>query len=185
MTGEPGAGRRVLVGVGAGIAAFKVAALTSQLVQQGFSVRCALTRDAERFVGAVTFEGLTGQPAFIRSTQIDPDGTPPHIHATRDLHAFVVAPGTAALLARLAAGVADDAVTLSAQLVGDVPKIVCPAMNDAMWHHPSVARHLEVLRRDGWSVLGPVDGHLAEGYSAIGRMVEPEQILAAVLGANA
>jgi phosphopantothenoylcysteine synthetase/decarboxylase len=176
---DPTARPRILVGVGAGIAAFKVAALVSRLVQTGHDVRCALSPHAAEFVGRATFEGLTGRPAIVSSTQVDPDGRPPHIHATRDLRAFVVAPGTAGLIAKLAHGIADDPITLAASLVR-APRIVCPAMNDAMWHHPSVARNLERLRAEGWQVLGPVEGHLAEGYAAIGRMVEPDAIEAAI-----
>lgn len=173
--------RNVLLGVGGGIAAFKVAAVTSQLVQRGVSVRVAMTRDAEAFVGRRTFEGLTGRPAIVSPTQIDPDGRPPHIAATQQADVFVVAPATAGLIARLAAGVCDDAVGLCA-VACRCRKIVCPAMNDAMWSNSTVTRNLAELRDLGFEVLGPVEGWLAEGYSAIGRMVEPETILTAVLG---
>ena len=173
--------RAVLIGVGAGIADFKVAALVSDLVQRGFAVRVAMSREAEAFIGRRTFEGLTGRPAIVSATQIDPDGSVPHIAATRAAEVFVVAPATAGLIARLAAGACDDAVTLAA--VGcRARRIVCPAMNDAMWADPTVQRNVATLRDLGFEVLGPATGWLAEGYSAIGRMVEPADIAAAIVG---
>ena len=166
----------VLLGVGGGIAAFKAAALASMLVQRGHRVRVALSRDADKFVGARTFEGLTGSPVVVSPTQIDPDGTAPHITATRAAEVMVVAPATADLCARLAAGVADDAVTLAA-LAFAGRRLLCPAMNDAMWLASSTQQNRDALQRRGLQFLGPVEGHLAEGYDAIGRMVEPEAIL--------
>jgi phosphopantothenoylcysteine decarboxylase/phosphopantothenate--cysteine ligase len=170
---------KILLGVGGGIAAFKAAALASQLVQRGHEVRVAMTRDAESFVGRRTFEGLTGKVAIVASTQIDPDGSAPHITATRDADVFVIAPATADLCARLAAGAADDAVTLAA-LACRARRILCPAMNDAMWNQAVVQRNVATLRGLGFQVCGPVEGWLAEGYSAVGRMVEPDAILAAI-----
>lgn len=169
----------MLVGVGGGIAAFKVAALVSQLVQRGADVRVAMTRAATEFVGAATFAGLTGKPPILRATQIDPDGSAPHIAAARAAHVYVVAPATADLLAKLAAGVADDPVCLLALSCG-ARKLLCPAMNDAMWRSASVQRNVEAVQRLGFELLGPVEGHLAEGYDAIGRMVEPDVILQAL-----
>jgi phosphopantothenoylcysteine decarboxylase/phosphopantothenate--cysteine ligase len=166
--------------VGGGIAAFKAAALASQLVQRGARVRVAMSRWAEDFVGRRTFEGLTGLPAIVSPTQVDPDGSVPHIEETRNADVLVIAPATADLLARIAAGAADDAVTLAA-VACRARKILCPAMNDAMWEDPGVQRNLATLRDRGFEVLGPVEGHLAEGYVAVGRMVEPDAILAFIL----
>ena len=171
---------RVLLGVGGGIAAFKAAALASQLVQRGAEVRVAMTPGALEFVGARTFEGLTGKTVVLRSTQVDPDGSVPHITATQGADVLVIAPCTAGLLARLAAGSCADAVCLAA-VSAECRRIVCPAMNDAMWREAAVQRNVETLRERGFEILGPVEGHLAEGYDAIGRMLEPEEILASVL----
>lgn len=179
MTGGALAGRRVLVGVGGGIAAFKVAALVSQLVQRGAAVRVAMTRAATEFVGPLTFAGLTGRPVILSATQLDPDGSAPHLAAAKEAEVFVIAPATAGLLARLAAGVADDPVCLLA-LTCRCRRVLCPAMNDAMWTAPVVQRNLDALRQRGFEVLGPAVGRLAEGYDAIGRMVEPDAILAAL-----
>lgn len=166
---------RVLLGVGGGIAAYKVAALASSLVQGGHEVRVAMTRDAAMFVGEVTFAGLSGKPVITHSTQIDPDGAVPHIEAGNRAEVYVIAPATADLLARLAAGAAADAVALLA-LTCRCPLLVCPAMNDAMWTAAVVQQNVERLRQRGVHFLGPVTGHLAEGYDAIGRMVEPAEI---------
>ena len=169
----------ILVGVGGGIAAFKVAALVSQLVQAGHTVRVAMTPAAREFIGARTFEGLTGAQTILSSTQVDRDGNPPHIAATRDADLFVVAPCTADLIAKLAAGTCDDAVTLAA-LTCRAPKLLCPAMNDAMWESPVVQRNVKTLEGLDYRFAGPVVGHLSEGYDAIGRMLEPEQLLEAI-----
>ena len=169
----------VLLGVGGGIAAFKAAALTSQLVQHGYRVRVAMAHGAEMFVGSATFAGLTGLPVVVSSMQIDPDGSAPHVTLTKEAAVFVVAPATANILARLAAGVCDDPVSLAA-VAATCPRIVCPAMNDAMWEDASVQRNLQVLRERGYEVLGPESGWLAEGYHATGRMVEPDTIFEAI-----
>jgi phosphopantothenoylcysteine synthetase/decarboxylase len=166
----------VLLGVGGGIAAYKIAFLCSRLVQRGARVRVAMTSRAREYVGALTFEGLSGQPAILTSTQIDADGSAPHIEAARKARVYVIAPATAGLLARLAQGAADDPVTLLA-LTCRCPILLCPAMNDAMWLAPAVQANMALLKARGCHVLGPVEGHLAEGYDAIGRMVEPDAIL--------
>lgn len=167
----------VLLGVGGGIAAYKLAYVASRLVQQGCAVRAALTPHATEYVGALTFEGLTGQKAILSSTQIDADGGVPHIAAARAAQVYVIAPATADLLSRLAAGAAADPVALLA-LTCRCPILVCPAMNDAMWLSAAVQDNVVRLRGRGVQFLGPVTGHLAEGYDAIGRMVEPEAIVA-------
>lgn len=172
-------GRNVLVGVGGGIAAFKVAALVSQLVQRGAAVRVAMTRAATEFVGSLTFAGLTGKQVILSTTQVDADGAVPHIAAARLAEVYVIAPATADLLAKLAAGAADDPVCLLA-LSSRGRRLLCPAMNDAMWLSAVVQRNVEVLRQRGFEIVGPVVGHLAEGYDAIGRMVEPEAVLQAL-----
>jgi phosphopantothenoylcysteine synthetase/decarboxylase len=173
--------REILLGVGGGIAAYKVAALASRLVQAGCSVRVAMTPRALEFVSALTFEGLTGRKAILSPTQIDVDGSVPHIAAAATAHAYAIAPATADLIGRLAAGLADDPVCLLA-LTCRCQILLCPAMNDAMWLNPVVQRNVEQLTARGMRLCGPVVGHLAEGYDAIGRMAEPETIAAAILG---
>ena len=167
---------QVLLGIGGGIAAYKIAFLASRLVQRGAAVRVAMTPRAREYVGALTFAGLTGRPVIVSSTQVDADGSVPHIDAARAASVYVIAPATAGLLATLALGAADDPVALLA-LTCRCPILVCPAMNDAMWSSPSVQDNCARLAARGLHFLGPVMGHLAEGYDAIGRMVEPDAIL--------
>ena len=174
-----GTGARILLGVGGGIAAFKAAALASLLVQRGHSVRVAMSRHADQFIGARTFEGLTGRQVICSATQIDRDGKAPHVTAVKEADLLIVAPATADLLARFAAGVCDDPVSLAA-VVARCPRLLCPAMNDAMWNDATVQRNVSTLRQLGFRMLGPEVGPLAEGYDAIGRMVEPETILAEI-----
>lgn len=173
--------KRVLLGVGGGIAAYKLAALASRLVQADVAVRVAMTPHATQFIGALTFEGLTGRKVIRSSTQVDPDGEVPHIAAARWAQVYVIAPATADLLGRLADGAAADPVALLALTVR-CPIVVCPAMNDAMWQAPAVQHNCERLRARGVTFLGPTTGHLAEGYDAIGRMVEPDVIQAHLAG---
>jgi phosphopantothenoylcysteine synthetase/decarboxylase len=170
----------VLLGIGGGIAAYKLAFLASRLVQRGCRVRVAMTPRAVEYVGALTFAGLTGRQPILSSTQVDADGQVPHIAAARVAQVYVIAPATADLLAKLALGAADDPVALLG-LTCRCPVLVCPAMNDAMWQAPSTQANVAALRARGVHFLGPVEGHLAEGYDAIGRMVEPEAILARAL----
>jgi len=168
---------KAVLGVGGGIAAYKVAFVASRLVQKGVDVRVAMTPSSLAFVGPSTFGGLTNTQPILSSTQIDADGTVPHIDAARDAGVYCIAPATAGMLAQLASGAADDPVALLATTM-QCPIVICPAMNDAMWHKQSVQHNVALLRERGFETLGPVEGHLAEGYDAIGRMVEPEQILA-------
>ena len=172
--------KQAVLGVGGGIAAYKVAFLASRLVQQGVSVRVAMTPSALKFVGAVTFAGLTGSQPILSSTQVDDDGSVPHIDAAKHADVYCIAPATAGVLAQLATGAADDPVALLALSV-TCPIVVCPAMNDAMWEAKAVAANVATLRERGVEICGPVTGHLAEGYDAIGRMVEPEAMLERLL----
>lgn len=172
--------KRAVLGVGGGIAAYKVAFLASRLVQKGVSVRVAMTPSSVQFIGSVTFAGLTGSQPILSSTQVDPDGSVPHIDAAQNADVYCIAPATASILAKLASGAADDPVALLA-LTMKCPIIVCPAMNDAMWNAAAVQANVATLKSRGVEVLGPVTGHLAEGYDAIGRMVEPEVMLERLL----
>ncbi len=177
--GMSGGRGEVLLGVGGGAACFKSVALASALAAEGFAVRTCLTAAAEAFVRPLSFQAVTGGPVVTSSLAVEPDGGASHI-AAGGCVLMVVAPATADLLAKLALGFAGDAVTLAA-LCQRGPRILCPAMNDRMWESPPVRRNLERLREDGWEILGPVEGRLAEGYSARGRMVEVETILERVL----
>jgi phosphopantothenoylcysteine decarboxylase/phosphopantothenate--cysteine ligase len=172
-------GKRIVLGVTGGIAAYKAAILASRLVQKGATVRVAMTQWATQFVGPLTFEGLTGTKVVLAPTQVDEDGSVPHIDAAKGADAYVVAPCSADMLSKLATGAADDPVSLLA-LTMKCPVLVCPAMNDAMWTNAAVQHNVSVVTSRGIRMVGPVVGHLAEGYDAIGRMVEPEAVVAAL-----
>ncbi len=170
---RPFEGKRVLVGVSGGIAAYKTAELVRLLVQAGAEVQVILTENAARFVGPVTFEGLTGRPAASSLW----DGALAHIELGRWADAFVVAPATANLIAKLASGIADDLLTTTL-LAAPSRALIAPAMNTRMLEHPATQRNLEALRGFGYELVGPAYGELAEREQGWGRMVEPERLLA-------
>lgn len=170
---------RILLGVSGGIAAYKSAELVRLLRGRGHEVRCALTRHATAFVTPLTLEVLTGnrvyQEEYLDAGADGAAGEEAHIAAARWAGALCIAPATANLLARLALGLAGDFLTTTA-LAFTGPVVAAPAMHTAMWQQPAVQQHLDVLRRRGVRLVGPVDGPLASGESGMGRMAEPEAI---------
>ena len=170
------AGRHVVLGVSGGIACYKSCIVARRLTEAGAEVDAVLTASAARFVGAVTFEALTGRPVVTSLWQ--PEHALDHVRLGRETELIVVAPATAHLLARMAQGMADDFLT-SLLLARRAPLLVCPAMNDQMYAHPETQANLALLRSRGAHVLGPVTGPLARGEGeGPGRMVEPELIVA-------
>jgi phosphopantothenoylcysteine decarboxylase/phosphopantothenate--cysteine ligase len=173
---RPFAQRRVLLGVTGGIASYKTATLARLLTQAGAEVDVVMTRSALEFVGAVTFEALTGRPVY--TALVAAGHALDHIRLARAAHAIVVAPATADFIARAAHGHADDLLT-AALLAADAPVLIAPAMNDRMWAHGQTARNVAHLRELGYRVLDPDVGPLAVGEgSGPGRLPEPETILA-------
>jgi phosphopantothenoylcysteine decarboxylase / phosphopantothenate---cysteine ligase len=177
MPGSPLQGRRVLLGVTGGIAAYKAAYLARFLRERGADVQVVMTPAAVRFVGPDTFAALTGNP--VHSDVFERAETVLHVRLAREADAAVVAPATANLLAKVAIGLADDLLT-SVLLELTAPLVVAPAMHSGMWGNPATDRNLEALRERGVVVLGPVEGPLAAGDEGMGRMAEPEEIGAAV-----
>jgi len=172
------AGRAVLLGVSGGIASYKACSIVRQLTDAGAVVDVVMTASATEFVRPVTFEALSGRPVLTSLWQRDEALA--HIHLGRECELIVIAPATANLLARAAAGIADDLLT-AILLAAEVPVLAAPAMNDNMYAHPATAANIETLRGRGWSFVGPAMGPLAEGPSERpGRMVEPEEIFALV-----
>ena len=169
---RPFNGRRVLLVVSGGIAAYKSAILTRRLIEAGAGVEVILTAGAERFIGRVTFEGITGRPAHGSLW----DRPMAHLDLGLEADVVVVAPATANLISRLAAGAADD-LAATAVLASRAPVIVCPAMNTRMWEHPITQANVARLVDVGYGIAGPADGPLAEGESGPGRLLEPEEIL--------
>ena len=176
---RPYEGRRVLLGVTGGIASYKTAWLARLLAQAGAEVDVVLTRSAREFIGAVTFEALTGRPVH---TELVAEGHAlDHITLARAAALIVVAPATADFLSRAASGRADDLLS-ACLLAADAPVLLVPAMNDRMWAHRQTAENVAHLRSLGYTVLDPEPGPLAspqEG-SGPGRMPEPERIFAHV-----
>jgi phosphopantothenoylcysteine decarboxylase/phosphopantothenate--cysteine ligase len=172
-------GRKVLIGVSGGIAAFKTAALVSRLVQAGAEVSVIMTRAATRLIGPKTFEALSGRPV---GTNVFGPGGHPHIEAARAAEVFCVAPATANILAKAACGLADD--LLSTTLLSfDGPVIMAPAMNDKMWAKPAVQRNVAQLRADGVILIDPEEGYLSCGTLGAGRMASPEKLFSAIAAA--
>jgi phosphopantothenoylcysteine decarboxylase/phosphopantothenate--cysteine ligase len=172
-------GREILVGVTGGIAAYKAAHLVSLLAQEGAAVSVVLTEHATRFVGPLTFQALSRRPVYtdlLAEGAYDTD----HIALADRAEAAVVAPATANVIGKLAAGIADDLLS-TVLLALRVPVILAPAMNEAMWNHPAVQANVETLRRRGVRFVGPEEGRLACGTEGLGRMAEPETILAEIV----
>lgn len=172
---RPFDGRRVLLGVTGGIASYKTVWLARLLTQAGAQVDVVLSRSAREFVGAVTFEAVTGRP--VHTELVAAGHALDHIRLAREAHVVVVAPATADFLARAAGGHADDLIT-ACLLATDAPVLLAPAMNDRMWAHRQTQRNVEHLRTLGYRVVEPDAGPLAAGEGAgPGRMPEPETLL--------
>jgi phosphopantothenoylcysteine decarboxylase/phosphopantothenate--cysteine ligase len=167
-------GARILIGVCGGIAAYKIAGLTSTLVQRGASVDVIMTSEAERFVGALTFASLTGRPVY--TSLWDAPERIPHIRLVREAAVMLIAPATANTIAKLAQGIADDLVTAAA-LAARIPLIVAPAMNTAMYEHEATQANLRTLRERGYELVDPERGFLAERESGVGRLASEDVLL--------
>ena len=173
---RPWDGRRVVLGVTGGIAAYKAVQVARDLNRLGAVVDVILTEAAQRFVGATSFEGVTGRPVL---TQLfNAEGAALHLRLGREAHVLVVAPATADLLARAAQGRADDLLTTTL-LATRAPVVLCPGMNDRMFAHPQVRENLARCRDVlGYRIAGPDTGALAVGEGeGPGRMIEPESIV--------
>jgi len=176
---RPWNGKRIVLGVTGGIAAYKTIQVARDLTRLGGEVDVVLTRSAQKFVAPLTFEGVTGRPAL--TELFSAEGAALHIRLGRDADVVCVAPATADFLARAAHGRADDLICTTL-LATDAPVVVCPAMNDRMFAHVQVQENLAHLRdRLGYEIAGPVSGALAVGEgSGPGRMIEPWQIEEAI-----
>ncbi|MYD04466.1 MAG: bifunctional phosphopantothenoylcysteine decarboxylase/phosphopantothenate--cysteine ligase CoaBC [Acidimicrobiia bacterium] len=172
-------GRHLLLGISGGIAAFKAAYLARRLIEAGAQVRVIMTRGASQFLGEQTMAAITGQAVVTTLYGSDRSGPSPHTDLARCADALVIAPATANVLGKIAHGLADDALTATVAAF-DGPVVLAPAMHAEMWEQPATARNVDLLRRDGRHLVGPVEGSLAAGDQGIGRMAEPEEIVDAV-----
>jgi len=174
---------RYVLGVTGGIAAYKTAELTRLLVKDGADVDVVMTAAAQHFVTATTFQALSGRAVLTDLWATGADNAMGHIGVSRGATAIVVAPASADFLAKLAHGHADDILSTLC-LARDCPLLVAPAMNVEMWRNPATQRNVAQLRADGVAILGPGSGELACNETGDGRMLEPEEIFAALVAAR-
>lgn len=174
-------GQRILLCVCGGIAAYKAVELVRRLRDAGAQVRVAMTDNAQRFVGAVTFQAVSGEPVRTSLWDAAAEAAMGHLELARWADRVVIAPATANTLAKLSHGFADDLVTTLC-LATTAPITVAPAMNHRMWLHQATQANLATLRARGVQVIGPDDGPLAEGESGPGRLSEPDAIVALLAG---
>lgn len=172
---QPLSGKRILLGVTGSIACYKAADLASKLTQLGAQVDVVLTNAAQQFIAPLTFQSVTGRRAYVDADLWGPQGHVLHVKLGKDADLLLVAPATANTLAKLAAGQADNLLTLAA-LAGSAPLLLAPAMDGDMYDHPATQANLETLRARGAQILGPASGHLASGLSGVGRMLEPAEL---------
>ncbi|MER2598941.1 MAG: bifunctional phosphopantothenoylcysteine decarboxylase/phosphopantothenate--cysteine ligase CoaBC [Caldilineales bacterium] len=178
-------GKNILLGVTGGIAAYKAVTVASRLVQAGAVVDVLLSEAAQKFVTPLTFSAITGRPV---TTDLWAAGSGQimHVALAREADLFLVAPATANTIAKLALGLADDALSATA-LASRGPLLLAPAMETGMWLNPATQAHMETLVSRGAFVVGPMQGRLASGAVGMGRMAEPPQIIEMtrkVLGRN-
>ncbi len=168
--------REILLGVSGGVAAYKAADLCSRMVQRGAKVSVIMTESAHRFIGATTFEALTGRPVYSDAFEAKEHCQGEHIGLARRAEIVVIAPATAQTIARLAHGMADDLLSTTV-LVAIAPVLVAPAMNCDMWAKPTVQRNVAQLVADGVHIIGPGEGWLSCGQIGAGRMADPGRII--------
>ena len=172
-------GRRILLVIGGGIAAYKSLDLIRRLRERGASVRCILTAGAQHFITPLAASALSGQRTHTDLFDREDEADIGHIKLARDADAIVVAPATANLMSKMASGAADDLAS-PVLLATTLPILIAPAMNVRMWQHPATQRNLATLQGDGVHVVGPNDGAMAEAEFGPGRMAEPTEIADAV-----
>src|ERR1035437_5688210 len=177
-------GKRLLLGLTGGIAAYKAAVLTRLFVKAGMDVRVVMTEAACRFITPVTMQALSGQPVYTDLWDARVRDNMAHIDLSRDRDLILVAPASADFMAKLANGLADDLLSTLC-LARQGPLAVAPAMNVEMWSHPATQRNAAQLRADGVAILGPASGEQACGETGMGRMLEPSELYAVAVRALA
>jgi phosphopantothenoylcysteine decarboxylase/phosphopantothenate--cysteine ligase len=173
-------GKRIVLGVTGGIAAYKAAELVRLLGKQGADVQVAMTEGATHFVTATTFQALSGKSVYLDQWDTRMPNAMAHIDLSRQADLILVAPASADFLARIAHGMANDLLATMV-LARNCPLLVAPAMNRQMWENPATQRNVAQLQTDGVHILGPASGDQACGEVGAGRMLEPEEILEEVI----
>lgn len=171
---------KVLLGVTGGIAAYKAMEIASQLVQKGHGVRVVMTEHAARFITPLSFESITNNPVLLDLFEPSPDHRAVHIQTAQWADVMIIAPATANFIGKGAAGIGDDALT-STLLAVTCPVLIAPAMNDKMYQNPIVQENIRKLEGMGYEFVPPGEGYLADGYYGVGRLADPDAIVAAVL----
>lgn len=167
---------RITVYITGGIAAYKAVEAIRNLEKKGHEIRIVMTKNAEHFVTSNTLAALTKYPVLDDLWSKENEASIPHVHLARWTELALVLPATANFIAKMAAGIADDAASTTI-LATAAPKLVIPAMNDQMWFNPATQRNLAFLRKNGVQIMDPATGMLAEGYAAKGRMPEITDIV--------
>lgn len=174
-------GKKVLVGISGGIAAYKAADVVSRLRKQGATVYVAMTKGATEFIAPLTLRSLSGNPVYVEMFEEPKVWNVEHIALAEAVDAVLVAPATANLLAKMAAGIADDFLS-TVLLATKAPIFVAPAMNHNMYHHTATQENLKLLRQRSVQILGPATGFQACGINGDGRMSEPQELVEALGG---
>jgi len=169
----------ILIGVTGSIAAYKTAEIVSRLVKASYNVHVIMTREATRLVGPLTFATLSRNPVTTDLFDEAADWKPTHISLADAADLLVIAPATANIIAKLALGIADDALS-SIALACQAPLLIAPAMNGKMWQHPATQQNVATLKKRGATFIGPEAGLLACGYEGLGRMWNIEGIVEAI-----
>lgn len=175
--GNPLEGKQIMLGVTGSIAAYKAAELASQLTQQGALVSTLLTESAIEFITPLTFQSVSGQKAYTEADLWGGEGHVVHVNIGHTTDLLIIAPASANTIAKLATGIADNLLTVTA-LAANCQLIIAPAMDAGMYSHPATIQNIETLKSRGAIIIGPAEGHLASGLVGPGRMVEPDHILA-------
>lgn len=173
-------GKAVIVGVTGSIAAYKAAELVSRLKQAGADVHVVMTKDAQELVGPMTFHSISMNPVY---TDLFPPGgasRPYHIDLVDRADLMVIAPATANILGKIAAGIGDEILSTTVLAAYDMPVILAPAMNVRMYGNPIVQRNLQTLRQLGYVLVDPEEGYLACGYEGLGRLAGVDRVLDAI-----
>jgi phosphopantothenoylcysteine decarboxylase/phosphopantothenate--cysteine ligase len=173
-------GREIIVGVCGGIAAYKVCDLVSKLVQRGAGVTVCMTKEAQKFVTPMTFEALSGRAVRTDIFDLSAENDPQHISLTEKADLLLVAPATNTTIARVAAGLCDDLVSLMV-CAAACPVVFVPAMNSRMWDHPIAQENFARLSQLGYRFVGPESGWLACRNVGAGRMTEPARVVEEVV----
>ena len=170
--------KNIVLGVTGSIAAYKAAEITSQLTKQGADVHVVMTADAQKFITALPFKTLSRNPVETDLYGEEEGWKPTHIKLADEANLLLIAPATANVLAKLAHGLSDDALTCVALALNPkTPILVAPAMNGKMWLHPATQANVATLKGRGVEFIGPEEGMLSCGYEGIGRLFEPQKIV--------